>query len=365
MKKAITRADLDNLSTGSVFLATGGGGDPYVMQLLAEQVLGDDGSLELVQPEDLPDDALVLPIGDSGAPTVSLEQLPRGDEGIEAVKAYEDWTGKKVTHLVSFEIGGGNSVVPLIAAAQLGLPLVDGDGMGRALPEAQMMTFAIEGVKPTPAVAIDYLGNTVYFNTKDTAYYEKQLRALAACMGGMICTAEQLMTAEEARRSVVPQTVSFAIEIGRIINSNRGTADELFEPLRQAFAETDYGDLYHLYTGKVVDTTSKVVGGFDVGQVRIEHFSGAAEPMTINIKNEYLVAKIGDQVVATVPDLICMVDHESSKPINAERLRYGQRVTVYGVGCPPHYRTERALDVVAPRCFNFDLDFVPIEDLQN
>ena len=85
--------------------------------------------------------------------------------------------------------------------------------------------------------------------------------------------------------------------------------------------------------------------------------------MTLDIKNEFLVAKVGERVVATVPDLITMVDHETSSPINSERVHYGQRVTVFGIGCPPHYRTERALKVVEPRAFGFDLDFVPIEKL--
>jgi len=67
--------------------------------------------------------------------------------------------------------------------------------------------------------------------------------------------------------------------------------------------------------------------------------------------------------VASVPDLITMVDHETSSPINSERIHYGQRVTIFGIGCPPHYRTERALEVVAPRKFGFDFDFTPIEKL--
>jgi len=85
--------------------------------------------------------------------------------------------------------------------------------------------------------------------------------------------------------------------------------------------------------------------------------------MTLSIKNEFLVATVGDRVVASVPDLITMVDHETSSPINSERIHYGQRVTIFGIGCPPHYRTERALEVVAPRKFGFDFDFTPIEKL--
>ena len=39
------------------------------------------------------------------------------------------------------EAGGVNSLLPLALAARLGLPVIDADGMGRAFPELQMVTF--------------------------------------------------------------------------------------------------------------------------------------------------------------------------------------------------------------------------------
>ena len=68
-------------------------------------------------------------------------------------------------------------------------------------------------------------------------------------------------------------------------------------------------------------------------------------------------------MIASVPDLIVIVDYETSTPINAERLRYGQRVAVFAVGCPQFYRSAKALKVVGPRCFGFDLDYVPLEKI--
>jgi DUF917 family protein len=44
---------------------------------------------------------------------------------------------------MSLEIGGGNGIQPLMAAAHLGLPVVDADTMGRAYPEAQMTSVAV------------------------------------------------------------------------------------------------------------------------------------------------------------------------------------------------------------------------------
>ena len=179
MTVSISHRDIADLCTGSVFLATGGGGDPYVSQILVEQALKKHGAVELVPLADIPDNAFVVAIGEVGAPTVSLEQLPIGTECLDVVDRFEAWVGKKITHIVSFEVGGANSVIPLIAAAAKKIPLIDGDGMGRALPEAQMMTFAIEGVRPTPAVAVDYAGGATYFDTDDTLLYERQIRNIA------------------------------------------------------------------------------------------------------------------------------------------------------------------------------------------
>jgi DUF917 family protein len=354
---------LEDLSAGAVFLATGGGGDPYVSYLATRKVLAEHGPVQLISLAELDDAAYVVAIGGVGAPSVSLELLPSVDDPSKALRAFEEHVGREVDAVVSFEVGGGNSMVPLIAAAVRGIPVINGDGMGRALPEAQMMTYPIGGVAPTPAIGIDYAGNVVTFATDSTATFERHVRNMAQAMGGMITTVEHPMTGKQVKSSVVPDTISFSIEVGRILREFRGNALRIYEPLHDAFARSLYGDLFHLYTGKVVDYASSVVGGYDIGEALIESFDSDALPFRINIKNEYLVARIGDQVVASVPDLITVLDYETSTPINAERLRYGQRVTVYGVGCPDYYRSAKALAVVAPRCFGFDFDFVPIEEL--
>ena len=363
MRTHIAAEEIAALCRGSVFLATGGGGDPYVNQLLTERTLAEHGPVTLVHPSQLEDDAFVLPLGEVGAPTVSLEQLPVGDETERALARYEAWTGRTPTHVIPFEIGGANSVLPLVAAARRGIPVVDGDGMGRALPEAQMMTFAIEGASPTPAVAVDHLGNAVLFDVADAMDYERQIRALAVAMGGMVFTAEHGMDGALARRAVVPGTLSFSIALGRLLESHRGLANDLTAPLAEVFEDSDYGVVRQLHTGKVTSLSSRTVGGFDVGEVVLEPLGGRGMPLTVSIKNEYLLAMKGPEVLASVPDLITIVDHESSTPINSERLRYGQRVTVFAIGAPAHYRSAAALEVVAPRCFGFDLDYVPLEEL--
>ena len=362
--KQIGLNDLDDLALGSVFLATGGGGDPHVPLLITREAIKEHGPVSLIDPSDLPDDAFVVPIGNVGAPTVSLELLPSIDEASRAIAAFEDHVGRKVDAVASFEIGGGNSLVPLVAAAGKGLPVIDGDGMGRALPEAQMMSYAIAGVKPTPALAYDYAGNQATFQTDTTEVYERHIRSYAMAAGGMVTTVEHPMSGAELKRSVIPGTISFSVKLGQVLREHRGRAENLIAPLKDVFAPSIYGECRLIFQGKVTDKATRIIGGYDVGEATIDSFdTPAGAPLKISIKNEYLLATLGDRVVVSVPDLIVIVDYETGTPINAERLRYGQRVAVFAVGCPEFYRTEAALKAVAPRCFGFDINYVPLEAL--
>lgn len=69
-----------------------------------------------------------------------------------------------------------NSMLPIAAAARLGLPLVDADGMGRAFPELQMVTFTMAGVSATPMALVDEKGNSAIFNTITNKWTEELAR---------------------------------------------------------------------------------------------------------------------------------------------------------------------------------------------
>ncbi len=72
-----------------------------------------------------------------------------------------EFHGRKVDALISAEIGGANSVLPLALSAISGLPVVDADGIGRAVPQVEMTTFSIYGCRASPCLLTDPLGNFV------------------------------------------------------------------------------------------------------------------------------------------------------------------------------------------------------------
>lgn len=351
---------LDDLAVGSVFLGTGGGGDPYLSTLVAKRILGERAPVRLMSASELDDAALAVCIGGIGAPSAGLELLPAARQCSQALAALEAHMSRRVDALVATEVGGANSLIPVVAAAIAGLPLVDGDGMGRAFPEAQMTTFSIAGIPSTPSVAVDYAGGTETFRQPTAAEFERAVRQFAMARGGVVIATEHPMSGRQLKQAIVPGTLSFAIRLGATLRQANAGAERMVDALRDVFASSIYGVFRHLHSGKVVDTSTRNVGGYDTGRVVIESFDGAGT-LDIDIRNEFLVARRGNEVLAMVPDLIAMVDFESAAPINAERLRYGQRVAVFAVGSPSHYRSAEALRVVGPRAFGFDLDFRPIE----
>ena len=174
----LTEADIEALEIGSAILGTGGGGNPYIGKLRARQALRAGNTLSVIKMEDLPDDAKVVSLGGIGAPLISFERIKEGREGLRCVRALEERLGFKADAIACEEIGGQNAMEPLITASLAGLPVVDGDGMGRAFPEMQMTTYSIYGHRSTPSVMCDPHGNVVIFDHAiSEKWHERMARA--------------------------------------------------------------------------------------------------------------------------------------------------------------------------------------------
>jgi uncharacterized protein len=122
MSWEIVEADLGPIATGAALLGTGGGGNPYLGMLRMRELLRADRRVRVVDPDELADEALVVPAGGMGAPVISWEKLPQGEEEVEAVRALEEHLGQRVNAIAPLEMGGSNSLVALAVGAQLDVP---------------------------------------------------------------------------------------------------------------------------------------------------------------------------------------------------------------------------------------------------
>ncbi|NIK61508.1 DUF917 domain-containing protein [Kribbella shirazensis] len=347
--------DLKDMARGAAVLGTGGGGDPYVGRLLAQEAIRRHGPVSLVEPTELPDDAVVIPTAFMGAPTVMLEKLPSGKELTAALRALEELIGRKATHTVSIEAGGLNSMIPIATAAELELPLVDADGMGRAFPELQMLLPTLGGIAATPMALADERGNSIGLRTVDNAWAERLARSATIEMGCSSAVSLYVLTGRQVKEFMVHGTITLCREIGAAI---REAAERHADPVTAAAVALGGQQVFQ---GKLVDVRRGTSGGFARGTAVLEGLGAdLGGRMDIDFQNENLVARRGDAVVASVPDLICVLDTDTGEPVTTETLRYGLRVSVVVAPCDPRWRSPEGLQLAGPAYFGYDHTYLPV-----
>lgn len=356
----LNEESIENIAVGAAFLGTGGGGDPYIGKLMALSAIKKYGPVKLISPEEVGDDELYIPSAMMGAPSVSSEKFPKGDEFVKAFEKLGKYIGaEKVYGTYPMEAGGVNSMIPIVVASQLGIPLVDCDGMGRAFPELQMSTFHLDGVSATPMAITDEKGNLGIYETINNNWTERLARTTTVEMGASALVSLYPSFGYNIKKSGIFSIVTLSEEIGKII---RRQDDMDNSKLKELLSITNG---YELFQGKIVDVIRELKGGFNFGRLSLEGIEdNQADKMTVHFQNENLIAEKNGETVAMTPDLICIVDYETLIPVTTESLKYGKRVRVMGLPANEKWRTEKGIETVGPRYFGYDLEYTPIEKLQ-
>ncbi|ASN04399.1 DUF917 domain-containing protein [Virgibacillus necropolis] len=358
--RLIGKQEIEDIAIGAALLGTGGGGDPYIGKLMALQAIEENGPIKLLSVDEVPDDALVVPSAMMGAPTVMIEKIPSGEEAIGAFKALQTYMGKEIYATMPIEAGGVNSLLPFVLAAQLGLPVIDADGMGRAFPELQMVTFYLDGVSATPMVLADEKGNNTVLNTINNVWAERIARSATIEMGGSVMLSIYPMDGKTVKQSAIHNILQLEEKIGQTIREAKlNNYDAVSEVLKLTNG-------YTLFKGKVTDIDRKTETGFARGIATIEGMENYQnEELYLKFQNEHLLAETKEKTLCMTPDLIAVLDSDTGMPITTEGLRYGARCVVVGLPCDAKWRTEKGIEATGPRYFGYDIDFVPVEELIN
>lgn len=358
----ITAEDIEHLAVGAWVLGTGGGGSPYLGLLNLRRLYAEGHRVQLMSPHDLADDDHVAVVSNMGAPLVGQERLADSRNIARAVEMSQEINGFRYRAVMSVEIGGGNGMQALMAAAHLGIPVVDADCMGRAFPEAQMTSVAIGGLKPYPCTLYDPRGiEAVVTKVPSWKWMERASRKICVEMGSIASTCKAPRTGREVKDWGIHHTTTKAIRIGRTMaQANRRHEDPI-----AALIATEGGK--RLFTGKVVDVERRTTEGFLRGRTVIEGVDAdRGSRLEVAFQNEWIVAwrdgRESGEVVATTPELICLLDSVSGHGLGTETIRYGQRVTVIAMEAPAVLVTPAGLAHVGPRAFGYDLDFKSVFD---
>jgi uncharacterized protein len=248
---------LHDLALGAKIMGGGGGGDPYLVQLMAQEAIRASGPVQVWAVEEVPDDALVVAVGMMGGTTVLAERLPSNEEILMVISKIERYLENPVTALISIEMAGVNGVIPVIPAARLALPLVDGDLMGRALPGIHMTLATVAGIRATPMVIIDASGNQVILDIPDNLTTEILARSIVMDMGGAAQFALYPMTGKQICQIALAGSMSNIIRIGRTLHEAQDSRNDPILAIQRATRGIE------LFRGKVTDVQRYWQVGYD------------------------------------------------------------------------------------------------------
>ncbi len=360
--QVIDKKALSEITLGASILATGGGGDPEIGLLWAYNVVDQGKEILLIDPEAMPDEALVAIAGCLGAALVLTEKPPNGQELFWCYDALRRYMGKSIEAVVPPEAGGVNTPVPMAVAGAVGVPVIDADGMGRAFPELQMTSFYIHGVSPSPTAAADEKGHVTICDASDALLTEHIIRNAAMAYGGISWIAGYPMTGRQLKDTAILRSISMAWDLGkRVFNARHKHLDPIAEAIKLTGG-------YRAFQGKIVDIDrefgAEKTKGFSLGRITVEgtdDFKGRTA--AVDFQNEWLNLEIDGKVRCMPPDLICILDPATGEPIRTDIVRYGYRGTVLLIPAHERMRTERGIATFGSRYFGYDRNYVPVERL--
>jgi hypothetical protein len=245
--------------------------------------------------------------------------------------------------------GPVNALVPLVVAAQLGLPCLDADIMLRCFPAIEMTVFTLAGIPPSPLFAVDARGSSVVLAADTESTVSALLRSCMPHMGLVALVSTYRATAGDCARLTAGSGLTRCIQIGRSLRVAGGSPDGLAE----------FGAV-PLFTGVVAELLHRTTGGFPRGVLSIEALDDPRRVMRIDFQNENLVATEDGVVAATVPDLINIIDVDTGTVMQTIDVLVGQRVHVVAMPVGGPWHTPEGIDLAGPRAFGLDVDAVAV-----
>ncbi|KAI6772160.1 hypothetical protein HG530_003118 [Fusarium avenaceum] len=386
----LSETDVAWIATGCYILGTGGGGSPYGLMIRLRTQLRNGAVIRVVNPEDLPDDAQVGCGGGAGSPTVAIEKLA-GDELLEAQQHLYKMCNTTATHMISVEVGGANGLSGLLLGSsdQMDIPTVDGDWMGRAYPTKWQTTPVVFKERETiwsPIAVSDGNGNVLVMpKASSDEAVERIIRSALSEMGSQVGAADAPVTGAETKRWAVEHTLSQSWRIGRAVARARkeNRVDNVAEIIIDECGGPGAGKV--LWKGKIIGVERTLRNGHVYGECLVEgadirdednstlgdnseQFKGAIK---IPFKNENIAAikvrpdrgnECQEDVLAIVPDLVCVIDAQNGEAVGTPEYRYGLLVVVLGIAASDRWTgSERGIKIGGPEAFGFEhLKFEPL-----
>ncbi len=349
------------LILGATIMGTGGGGNPRVGMRIMEEIIGSGREVRIVSLGEVGEDKLVVSayfVG-SSAPTERIRKPVKVGDPVElAFRKLEEVIGKEVGAVVPCELSGSNAPAAIGVATKLGLPVVDGDLLGRAAPELHQCSALVHGLSMCPAVIVTDTGNVVVVEEyADIDDYESIARYLSVLSSGTTAVVDTPMTVKDARKAVIHGTISLCMKLGREVIKAR---EEGRDPV-DAVARVLGG--WRVFEGVVEKYVWHDEGGFLRGEVTLAGV-GRYKGLKLRswIKNEHIMVWVDGDPLVMPPDLFILMK-DNGEPVINSQLKEGMKVNAVAAKAPEVWRSREGLRLFGPKHFGFDYEYVPVEEL--
>ncbi len=365
-----TMEEAEDLVQGCCFMGTGGGGRPDMGIDLLRRALDKGQTMRLADPSDLPDNAWICTgafVGSIAPPSQELLDMRESlglerrveHEIVEAVKELESFLGIRVGAIAACELGGLNTPAPISAAAALGIPAVDGDYAGRAIPASVHLRISIDGKPIWPRVFCDFAGNiTIIKEASSHAMMERIQKHLSMTTIGLFGGAGHVLDGQQMKRLINPGSISRCLKIGRLLRESRGKGSEMpFHVAREIGG-------WVLFKGVVEEKPWESKLGYMFGHFEMSgqgEYSG--HRFKVWFQNENMISWLDGKPYVTCPDILSAIDLDTGMPPTNDGIKPGDHLAIIGLKAVEGYREPEGLKVLGPRFFGFDIPYRPIEEI--
>lgn len=337
MSMTMGEQELRDTITGAAFMGSGGGGSPKDgLRLLDELVSLDKTEVKLVGHEEMKENEFAVMVAEFGSPKAFMEaeSFPETLKSFALMREVAAQSGKEITHLMAGELGGFNTMVPLYVAALEGVPFVDADANGRAVPELETCLYQIYGVSHSPFTMAGSNGDSIIAYLNDRLDYraaENIARHISMAYGQRAAFCGLAASRNEIGK-LVPGSIRLCTAVGRAFRESKDP-----QTLSKAL-EREVG-ARELFVGHIARIELRTEGGFDFGITYIDGTEAyAGSSLSIGFKNENMILKDGSgEVLGTVPDLITIVGLEAVAPLTNADTEEGQKVAIFGLTAPENW----------------------------
>lgn len=365
-----TETDLEDFVRGCTLMGVGGGGFPKDGLSYLKREFNEGRTVGWVDVSEVGDEewtATAYGMGSTAyrTPEVKKEmerlgmRTPRYErKTAEAVNFLEDYTGKRIEVIVPVEIGAANTPDPIGTAIYLGKKVVDGDyAGGRAIPEITQLTPHLEGIPMVPLASVDEWGNRVLIDqVLNYAVGEKIGKLVASVAYSLVGNATYLIPGKRMKEIIVPGTLTRCYKIGKAIREARDAGKN---PI-QAVLDVTGG--WILFEGKCTEKEAESRVGYYWGTHTFQGSgSFSAQRFKIWFKNENHITWLNDKPYVTSPDIITVVEVGSCEPTINPDVAVDREYVVLGMKAHNTYRSGKGLEVLCPKHFDFDMEYIPIE----